>query len=157
MILKVYKEDELIYTYEITDEYLEISDNLKVNETNSMIEDLTVGQTVEDIKQNIDTTGTVKVVNQEDNEVTGVVGTGYKVVIELSKETIEYTLVVSGDITGDGKIKMSDVMKTANQVLEENTIVGDCYLKAADVTGDGKIKMSDVMKLANLVLEGGSL
>ena len=144
------------YIYNIFQTYI-----IRINEAEAFIDttlrkrfDL-LNKSIGIIKANIDTSGSVKVVNQEGVEVTNnKVGTGYKVVIELSKETIEYTLVVSGDITGDGEIKMSDVMKVATQMIEENTIIGDCYLRAADVTGDGKIRMSDVMKLANMILEG---
>ena len=83
--------------------------------------------------------------------------TGHKLKIQLHKSTVEYTLSVRGDVTSDGYVKMGDVMKVANQVLDENTITGEAYLKAADVTDDEQIKMGDVMKLANHVLEGGEL
>lgn len=97
---------------------------------------------------------TYKVENQTNEEVTdGFVGSGYKLKTDSNKSVI----VIRGDITGDGKIRMSDVMKTANQILNENTITEDYYLKAADITGDNQIRMSDVMKLANAVLEGGVL
>ena len=115
-----------------------------------------IGQTIDNIKESINTTGTVNVYDHSDNKLQeGIIATGYKVNISLYKRNFNYTLSVSGDITGDGEIKMSDIMKVANQVLDNTTIVGDCYLNAADVTNDGEIKMSDVMKLANIVLEGG--
>ncbi len=137
---------------------IKFGNDLYVDYENYFIENLSVGQTVKYIIQNTITNGIVRVLHNNEQLIdTENIITGSILEIELDSEIVEYTLVVSGDITGDGEITMSDVMKAAGQILNKNTIVGDCYLKAADVTGDGKIRMSDVMKLANLVLEGGSL
>ena len=157
MKVKVYIDEDLVDEYEVTNEYLEIDESLSIDEDSGVIEDLVIGQTIEEILRNFETSGNKKILNGEEEVTEGVIGTGYKVVIELSHETIEYTVSVKGDVTGTGQITMADVMKTATHMLDGNVIEGDCYLKAADVTGDGNIMMSDVMKIASYVLEGGSL
>lgn len=67
-----------------------------------------------------------------------------------------YKIVLMGDVTGDGLIKMNDVMKIASQLVNGDTL-RDEYLVAGDVTGDGKVKMNDVMKIASGLVNGGSL
>lgn len=68
-----------------------------------------------------------------------------------------YPIAVKGDVTGDGNIRMSDVMKAATHLIEGDVLVGKAYIAAGDVTGDGEIMMSDVMKLANHIIVGGEL
>lgn len=67
-----------------------------------------------------------------------------------------YKIVLMGDVTGDGVIKMNDVMKIASQLVNGN-VLQDEYLIAGDVTGDNKVKMNDVMKIASGLVNGGSL
>lgn len=68
----------------------------------------------------------------------------------------QFKIALAGDVTGDGKVKMNDVMKIANQIVNGN-VLKDEYLVAGDVTGDGKIKMNDVMKIASGLVNGGNL
>lgn len=67
-----------------------------------------------------------------------------------------YKIVLMGDVTGDGVVKMNDVMKIASQLVNGN-VLQDEYLIAGDVTGDNKVKMNDVMKIASGLVNGGSL
>ena len=145
-------------TFTIVEDILEFNSSLSVSET--MIYNLHLGMPVSGLLNLINTNGTTYVYDAKgalvaDNNL--VFGTGYKIKFDLFKEDKEYTLSVKGDVTSDGYVKMGDVMKVANQVLDEKTITGEAYLKAADVTDDGNIKMGDVMKLANHVLEGGEI
>ena len=140
----------------IVEDILELDSSLTVE--NNIIYNLPLNTYyVENFLNLIHTNGTASFVGFDAIEAGTLVGTGWKVKVELHKSTVEYILSVRGDVTGDGAVKMSDVMKAANQVLDDTTITGDAYLKAGDITGDGDIKMSDVMKLANYVIEGGNL
>ena len=75
-----------------------------------------------------------------------------------SGQRIEYegSIVVLGDVNGDGYVRMNDVMLIAKYIVESQGISSN-YLKAADVTSDTNIKMNDVMKLAKYLVEGGKL
>ena len=55
--------------------------------------------------------------------------------------------VVPGDVTGDGKVDVSDVNQVINMMLgkAEQTV-------RADVNGDGKVDVSDVNQVINLML-----
>ena len=84
-------------------------------------------------------------------------GTGSMLVVEFGERKIEYDLSIKGDVTGNGKVKMADVMKVATHIVEGNVIEGAAFEKAADVTGDGDIKMNDAMKMATFIVDGGEL
>ena len=68
------------------------------------------------------------------------------------EQTKEYTLVVIGDLTGDGELGLGDVTKLAKHVLNKTQITG-AYLKAGEIKQDGNIaNLGDVTKLAKIVL-----
>ena len=57
-------------------------------------------------------------------------------------------LVIKGDVSGDGKITITDVVKTLNHYLNK-VMVSGAYLEAAEVSGDGNITITDVVKVLN--------
>ena len=64
--------------------------------------------------------------------------------------------MLTGDVTGDGLVKMNDIMMIANHLIDNNTLKGE-YFYAADLTNDDKVKMNDLMKLANIMINGGNV
>lgn len=68
----------------------------------------------------------------------------------------EYKIVLTGDVTGDGLVKMNDIMMIANHLIDNNTLKNE-YFYAADLTNDDKVKMNDLMKLANIMINGGNV
>lgn len=84
-------------------------------------------------------------------------GTSYTSGIIKTKMTVkDYTIIVIGDVTSDGYVKMNDVIKISQYLVEGNGL-DTIYKKAADVTGDGYNKMNDVIKISKYLVEGGSL
>lgn len=67
-----------------------------------------------------------------------------------------YTVVVLGDVNGDGAAKMNDVMVISKYIVDGVGLEG-YYKLAADVNLDSAIKMNDVMKICNYIVEGGTL
>ena len=67
----------------------------------------------------------------------------------------DYKIIVPGDVTGDGQIKMNDVMKISKYLVGDSEL--NDFKIAADVTGDGEIRMNDVMKISKYLVEGGNL
>ena len=108
---------------------------------------------VSEILSSVDTSGKVTIKHKTGKELTAnsLIGTGSKVIVELASETIEYTLIVNGDTTGDGVINIADVVKIADHTLSGNVL--DSYEKtAAEITGDGRLNIADVVKLADYTL-----
>ena len=116
----------------------------KTKENETYITEIKQNTTVEELKKQIETNGTIKIYKGEE-EITdekAIIGTGMTIQIETEK----YTLVVTGDVNGDGKISLIDL---ANLKL---TIIGKKELNtvstlAGDVNGDDKMGLSDLAKI----------
>ena len=68
-----------------------------------------------------------------------------------------YVVILKGDVTGDGFIKVNDVMMISKYTVEGVGLDSTYVKKAADVTGDTLIKVNDVMKISKYTVEGGTL
>ena len=77
----------------------------------------------------------------------GLVGTGMTAV--SSSATV--TIVVTGDVSGDGKITITDVVKLQKSVVGSDSLSG-AYAKAADINGDGKVTITDVVQAAQVTV-----
>ena len=62
-----------------------------------------------------------------------------------------YTLVITGDANGDGKVTITDVVALQAHVVGKQTLEG-AYARAADLNGDGKVTITDVVKAARVVV-----
>ena len=62
-----------------------------------------------------------------------------------------YTLVVKGDVNGDGRITITDVVALQSHILDKKALT-DAYKEAADLNGDGKITITDVVKAARVIV-----
>ncbi|MBE6677632.1 MAG: hypothetical protein E7597_02425 [Ruminococcaceae bacterium] len=77
---------------------------------------------------------------------TGLIGTGCKLCYEAADvgSTVELTIVVTGDIDGNGKVTTTDYIAIKNQLVRNN--LNDTEKLAADVDGYG-ISTTDYMKV----------
>lgn len=98
---------------------------------------------VEDFKNNILGTG-IQVFNQSGTELTTgqIVGTG----MTMKSGTETYTLIVSGDLNGDGAISATDLSKIKMHIIELRLLEG-AYLYAANVDGDENVTITDLSKI----------
>lgn len=122
--------------YEIKDGY--ISDiRAKVNNKE--------GTKVKEFKENIKTEQNIKIVNQDGIEMQDgdLIRTGYKILVG---ENVEYTLIVQGDIDGDGEITVADLAKMKLHLLEKELLEGNS-LKAANIDKDKDVTINDLAVL----------
>ncbi len=77
---------------------------------------------------------------------TSPIGTGCKLCYEAADvgSTVELTIIVTGDIDGNGKVTTTDYIAIKNQLVSNN--LGDTEKLAADVDGYG-ISTTDYMKV----------
>lgn len=68
-----------------------------------------------------------------------------------------YTIILRGDVTGDGLIRVNDVMKISKYTVEGTGLEERYNLLAADVTNDSLVRVNDVMKISKYTVEGGNL
>lgn len=85
--------------------------------------------------------------------------TGDYIKINSNDKEYTYSIVVSGDVSGDGDISYLDYVKVYNHIQKvknpESTKneLFDEYLLAADMSGEGKISYLDYVKIYNKIKE----
>ncbi len=82
--------------------------------------------------------------------ITGIdkIKTGQKLILKNTT----YTLVVTGDINGDGDIKLSDLSTLKMQLTGKRSLTG-ASKEAGDINEDGDIKLSDLSKMKKIIIE----
>ena len=103
----------------------------------------------EQLKNNLDNEADdVIIYNSDDTVFDGVnVATGMtaKLIIgEKVRDTV--TIVIDGDVNGDGDLELKDYMLVRMYILHMTDITG-AYILAADVDNDGEIALSDYMTI----------
>ena len=117
---------------------------------------ITVGTKVSDFVKNLNIVGgyaQVKTASGSTKQNTAVVGTGDIVTIYYDNGTqyAKWTVLIYGDVNGDGTISNSDRIKIRNHILETNKLTG-VYFVAGDVNKDGQVSNTDRIKVRNHIL-----
>lgn len=88
---------------------------------------------------------TLKVLNADGQENTGVIATGNKLAVyENGKLVAAKAIVLYGDVNGDGKINVLDAI-IINRYTIKLSNISSTYLVAADVNKDGKVNVLDAI------------
>lgn len=88
---------------------------------------------------------------------TDVVGTGMTVEYKVGDEVKQsLTIVVTGDVNGDGKITITDLVQINSHLLKKNGLSG-ANGSAADVNADGKITITDLVQINSHLLKRTSV
>ena len=90
------------------------------------------------------------VVKEEGNAIQGseLIKTGQELII--GKRT--YTLVVGGDINGDGEVKLSDLSALKMHLIGKRSLTG-ASTEAGDINDDGEVKLSDLSKIKKIIID----
>ena len=144
MKIEFYHNDDIIDSYNITNDYLNLS-KLKIKDDKYIIKNIS---TVESLKKEIDTSGNIIVQDKTGNKMEDKerLTTDSKVIITVSDKNYEYTVVILGDITSSGDIFIGDISKLY-QYFKKTIEMDECYVIAGDVTYDGIIEINDIAKL----------
>lgn len=91
-----------------------------------------------------------KIVNTSGEELQDIdfVGTRCKLITDTNKE---YTLIVTGDLNGDGRTTLTDLSRLRKYDLGIVTIQPE-YEKASDINNDGRISLTDISRLRKVQL-----
>ncbi len=91
----------------------------------------------------------IAVKNANGAEITGgTIATGMTITITTNGSTVNYSVVVRGDLNGDGKLSAVDYVKIRNYLDGASSLSG-AYLKSADASGDKKVTALDYVKVRN--------
>lgn len=99
------------------------------------------------------TNGSAQVVDAGGNAITGNVGTGaiIKLTNAAGEAAGEYTLIIYGDLNGDGDIGGIDLLRLHKHILSITQLSGASVL-AADINRDGTINGLDLLRLHKHIL-----
>ena len=88
---------------------------------------------------------TVRTTAGEIADDTSFVGTG--MTATAANSDVSYTIVVPGDITGDGMVSALDAVEILRAVIGETTLESYAVKAAADVNGDGWVRADDAVAI----------
>ncbi len=120
---------------------------------NGCLEALTVGTTAEALKDAMDHSDLLTVTDKDGNTVTGKLGTGMTLSLTVNGRIVDSaTVIVCGDVNGDGNSSTVDARATVKHTLGGTTTLDTVALLAADYNRDGKVDTVDAREIlrANL-------
>ena len=134
------------------DTELYVVDNLK-----DLIKNIKKNTSVTDFisSLNIVNNGKVKIYDATGTkEVEGNVGTGMlaRVMNEYEQSILDMDIVVTGDVSGDGNISITDLVKVKRHLAEAQELEG-VYEIAGNVTETGEIGITDLVKISRDVAQ----
>lgn len=118
---------------------------------------INIGTNVSSLITKINNQGAnVSVSNANGGTNSGVLKTGDKVTINNGISNTTYTIVIYGDVNGDGKVTSIDYVLIKNSITTSKKLSG-VYFSAADVNKDGQIKSSDYANVKNYIMKRTSV
>ena len=128
----------------------EIISSMGYNNNSNVLSKFEVGKDVKDIINNIKnkypTANIIMKDKNGNNKQTGKIATNDKLIITSNNQTNEYSIVIYGDVSGDGYIDITDLLKVQKHIKKVSTLSGN-YLTASDTNKDGKIDITDLLKV----------
>ena len=140
-------EDNSTRTYTLNVNKVKMEDNkiifngLTVNEDKNYIYKIEVGTSIDTIINSVSTNGKVSVIRDNDISITA---TGQKLKIDFDDYSVEYIIIVKGDVNGDGKVTLSDIT-TALKGYRKKIDFTDYMFTAIHFNDDGEFKLSDIV------------
>lgn len=140
-------EDNSTRTYTLNVNKVKMEDNkiifngLTVNEDKNYIYKIEVGTSIDTIINSVSTNGKVSVIRDNDISITA---TGQKLKIDFDDYSVEYIIIVKGDVNGDGKVTLSDIT-TALKGYRKKIDFTDYMFTAIDFNDDSEFKLSDIV------------
>ena len=118
---------------------------------NGYIERILPKTTVAEFKQNVTTNQEIVFIDEIGNTLneSDFISTGIKIKVG---NTLNYTLVVIGDIDRDTHITINDLAQEKLHLIDYKTLTG-IELKAADVDGDGDVTINDIAQMKLILID----
>ena len=134
------------------------SSNVSINQSKYVVSKITVGTTVSQLLALLDQKEYVAV--YDDGVVKSgntVLATGMQLsIVKDGKAYKNYTIVVTGDTNGDGKVNITDMLAVKAHILKKNVLSGVNF-SGGDTNGDGKVNITDFIKIKGYILKKNSI
>ena len=127
----------------------------QIDEEKGFIHGFTLGTDVSEVKSKlIAYNGSVTIVSATGNEATGIIATGQKIVVYDTAGNIkkEYSVVIYGDINGDGKVSPVDYV-ALNKYLWNQYNANSVQKEAMDVNHNSSITYVDLVYINKVIWE----
>lgn len=132
------------------------SDLIHINEEKKLIGSLAEGMKYTVLTDCLDDTNGLSIYrgSKKITDLSTAVATGdvLKVEDETGRVYCSYTVVVRGDVNGDGRVNITDMLQVKADVRKQKPLTG-CYAVAGDVSGDGRISILDFIQIKLSILE----
>ena len=148
-----YEKQEVIFKVNVIEEKLAV--NIKEMDQDksdgiTYLSTTTQNITEDELKSRITTNGDVTI---EAKGLNGEIGTGSKIKISKNGKTLEYTLIIIGDLTGDGMLDDRDLLKMARYGVGLDKTVTGAYLRAGNIVKDENFANDvDLLKMARILV-----
>ena len=138
--------------YESSDKPVRPDCKFELDAENGIVSGLDAGVTVADLIEGFGGGDWVRV-TKDGAEVTGGLASTGMTVQYKDGEKESFTAAVSGDLTGDGKVNITDVMAVCKVLARKSTDIAPTALEkaAGDLTGEGDVTVTDVMALCKIL------
>ena len=148
------KSNTVVHLYAVwnrTSSNIEVSSDLKKDDNKLLIKVNTPSMNMQTFMGKIQTNATISLYDKDNNTITSrtTVKTGDKIEVRENSDTINYTILVVGDVNSDSSINKQDTTILSKYIINKTSNINTTYLYAGDMNDDGKIKMNDVMRHLN--------
>ena len=142
---------EASFTYVGSSTNVDNINSTKYTIKNGYVSKITAGETLAVLKRNVQASGNIVVKDRNGNVVndSARLATGMRISVGSS---LTYTLVVTGDVDGNGINSINDLAKSCLHYIGKQTLTG-AYKEAADFNGNGDVNVNDLARL-QLILIG---
>lgn len=144
--------DPILISFLDSRDFFEKKSNYIIDNTRDIIKNILKKTDVSDFVDNIEIkdNGKVKIYdNTGQEEISGNIGTGMKAKVfdEYDYNLLDLDVVVKGDVSGDGNISITDLVKVKRHLAEEENLTG-VYEVAGNITDTGEIGITDLVKIS---------
>ncbi len=143
---------EFTATLEVTVNPREISSDLYTVQ-DGYLRGISAGTTAATLLESLNDSQYIRIFREE-TEVTGDVNlaTGMSVKLMVGETVYDsLTVVVTGDVNGDGRINVTDMLAAKKHILKHTLLDGAAVL-AADYNADGKVNITDFLRIKAYIL-----
>ena len=124
------------------------------------IYNVTLGTTVEGMINKLQKGNSYASINIKDKDnkakTSGSIVTGDKVTITSGDSTKTYTVIIYGDVSGDGEITVLDLSLVQMHLLKKKSLTG-AYAQAGDVSRNGSVDILDLSKVQMHLLKKANI
>lgn len=140
----------------------DVLENLSLTNSSIYLTGFTLGTNISTITSKIkklDSSITVTFKNSSSTTITSAtIATGMTMTIGIGSNSKTYTVVIRGDVNGDGKVNAKDLLKMEKYIISPkiNTLT-DLEFYASDINQDSKVNATDLLKVELYIVKGNTL